>query len=183
MHTNRWRLAVQVQNVALEANVKKLKIYLRQQLEHEQASKKVKQEKHDLLSAELAERQTRISIFGLTQHICEHYTALLEPDLLTLLSDTLTWAGFVDAAKSLRAEWRSTLAVQDKDNKGQAAVKPLAGDIREVRQMLAAMDARQPTPSVNFQLDHMGHLLSRKVSPYPPSLFSPQKCKQFAANC
>jgi hypothetical protein len=171
--------AVQVQHVSLEANLKKLKIYLSQQMKHEQAKKQAKQDRKHVPSSDedrdylLAERQTRISIFGLTQHICEHYAALLESDLLSLLSDTLVWAGFPDAAKSLRKEWRSALAVVDK---AQAA-KPMANDIREVRQMLAAMEPRQSVPAVDFQLDHMGHLLSRKVLspssfPLPTAVFS-----------
>ena len=154
-----------MKHVALEALLRKLAIYLRQ---HRTAE----QERGDDIVVEDLEKNTKVAIFGLAQHVCEHYAALLDSSVLTLLADSLTWAGFPDAAQSLREEFSGALA-QDtpvakaaKPKSKVAAPKvatPMAANVHKVRRMLNDLPPLKSTPAVDFQLDNMGHLLSRKV--------------------
>lgn len=163
-----------MKHVALEALLRKLAIYLRQ---HRTAE----QERGDDIVVEDLEKNTKVAIFGLAQHVCEHYAALLDSSVLTLLADSLTWAGFPDAAQSLREEFSGALA-QDtpvaKAAKPKSKVAtpkvatPMASNIHKVRRMLNDLPPLKSTPAVDFQLDNMGHLLSRKV-PTRASILSP----------
>ena len=154
-----------MKHVALEALLRKLAIYLRQ---HRTAE----QERGDDIVVEDLEKNTKVAIFGLAQHVCEHYAALLDSSVVTLLADSLSWAGFPDAAQSLREEFSGALA-QDtpvaktaKPKSKVAAPKvatPMAANVHKVRRMLNDLPPLKSTPAVDFQLDNMGHLLSRKV--------------------
>jgi hypothetical protein len=174
-----------VKHVALEALLRKLAIYLRQ---HRTAE----QERGDDIVVEDLEKNTKVAIFGLAQHVCEHYAALLDSSVLTLLADSLTWAGFPDAAQSLREEFSGALA-QDtpvakaaKPKPKVAAPKvaapkatPMAANIHKVRRMLNDLPPLKSTPAVDFQLDNMGHLLSRKVHTLA-SILSPRDGRSLA---
>ncbi len=153
-----------MKHVALEALLRKLAIYLRQ---HRTAE----QERGDDIVMEDLEKNTKVAIFGLAQHVCEHYAALLDSSVLTLLADSLTWAGFPDAAQSLREEFSGALAqdtpvakaAKPKSKVAAPKATPMASNIHKVRRMLNDLPPLKSTPAVDFQLDNMGHLLSRKV--------------------
>lgn len=136
----------QVEQVRLEALVKKLQIHVMRCFTMEQ-----KQRNRSLTSI------TR-DVLMIIQRICEDHQELIDEELLAVLCLLLAWLSVPDACQSLRTEMQKAHSRP----KQTALVKDLA----QIKQMLTKTTlGSHPhiASAAEFQLKHMGHLLSRKV--------------------